>query len=436
MIRTPRPELKRGTSWLWYIMMGLYIVYSAQGLAYASGGAVSQLLLLTILGIGGVCTVLTFMAERRFPKFLYWMLGFWIMLSITFVISPKQVYAEVFHRYLDTFQQYKVSTVFCLTPFIGYYIGRRQRIPVQQWLILTGMVLVWAIVAFVKTKMSKIGVANANETNNSAYAFIYVLPFAAMLMGRYRKIALAFVAVAFAFVMAGAKRGAILCFALLLLYGLWWYYKNFKFTGWMILGMVAVLAAGGWYAQKQLETNKYLQKRLEQTEQGNTSGRDDLYVRLWDGWRDQENIVNVFVGKGSAQSVTIAGNYAHNDWLELLIDNGLLGVTVYLMLFVTAFKYIYRQKPNRYVQLSMMLVVLFWLIKTFYSMGYASMAAGISMMLLGMQMGNVRQYHEWQWRLKRWKLLNNRKRDYGVGHPSERNIPDEDDKVINEEYYD
>lgn len=69
-------------------------------------------------------------------------------------------------------------------------------------------------------------------------------------------------------------------------------------------------------------------------------------------------------------------------------------------------------------------------------MGYASMAAGISMMLLGMQMGNVRQYHEWQWRLKRWKLLNNRKRDYGVGHPSERNIPDEDDKVINEEYYD
>ena len=424
-MQTPRPELKKRTSWLWYVMMGLYIIYSAQGLAYTSGGALSQLMLLIILGIGGICMVLTFMAERHFPKFLYWILGFWIMLAVTFVVSPKQVYAEVFHRYMDTFQQFKVSTVFCLTPFVGYYIGRRQRIPVQQWLILTGLVLLWAIVAFLKTKMSKVGVANANETNNSAYAFIYVLPFAAMLMGRYRKIALAFVAVAFAFIMAGAKRGAILCFALLLVYGVWWYYKNFKFSGWMIVGIIVILIAGGWYVQRQLEKDKYLQKRLEQTEQGNTSGRDDLYSKLWTEWQNTDNVVSIFIGRGSAQSVTVAGNYAHNDWLELLIDNGLLGVTVYLMMFYTAFRYTLKNSNNRYVHLSMMIVLLFWLIKTFYSMGFASMAAGISMMLLGMQMGNIRLYQEWKWRMKRWKLLNSRKKDYGVGHPSERNIPDD-----------
>lgn len=427
MIPTPRPELTKRTSWLWYAMMGLYILYAAQGLFYTSGGLLSQFVLLAILGAGGVCMGLTLMAERRFPKFLYWVLAFWIMLSITFVISPKQVYAEVFHRYLDTFQQYKVSTVFCLTTFVGYYIGRRQRIPVQQWLVLTGLVLLWAIVAFFKTKMEKVGVANANETNNSGYAFIYVLPFAAMLMGRYRKIALVFVAIAFAFVMAGAKRGAILCFALLLVYGVWWYYRNFKFTGWMILGIVAILAAGGWYAKKQIDTNKYLQKRLEQTEQGNTSGREDLYAKLWSEWQNSKDGISVFIGKGSAQSVTIAGNYAHNDWLELLIDNGLLGVAIYFMMFFTAFKYIFKTHPNKYVQLSMMLILLFWLIKTFYSMGYASMAAGLSMMLLGMQMGNIRQYQEWQWRMKRWRLINSRRKDYGIGHPSERNIPDEED---------
>ena len=126
--------------------------------------------------------------------------------------------------------------------------------------------------------------------------------------------------------------------------------------------------------------------RLEQTLEGNSSNRDVLYAYLWDAWVNADFYTQLF-GRGIAQTVNVAGNYAHNDWLELLTDVGLLGATNYLAIFVSLFMFRKKFQTNSQEQTSFTLVLIFWLLKTIFSMGMGIMG-GISMMLLGTLIGN------------------------------------------------
>lgn len=93
-------------------------------------------------------------------------------------------------------------------------------------------------------------------------------------------------------------------------------------------------------------------------------------------------------GRGTAQTVMIAGNYAHNDWLEFLTDNGLLGALLYLTTIVSLFFYRRKIQKGSPMRCAFMIVLLFWFIKSIFSMGMGIMG-GISMMLLGTIIGNT-----------------------------------------------
>lgn len=148
--------------------------------------------------------------------------------------------------------------------------------------------------------------------------------------------AIAFLAVCFMFVMTGAKRGAIICMGAVLLYLIWWYYKDKHISLRTIASILVIITALGIGINYYFTTDDYLQQRLQQTLEGNSSHRDVLYFILWNEWLNADLVTQLF-GRGIAQTVPLAGNFAHNDWLELLTDEGLLGALIYLIIIVKFF---------------------------------------------------------------------------------------------------
>ena len=75
--------------------------------------------------------------------------------------------------------------------------------------------------------------------------------------------------------------------------------------------------------------NEYLQYRLELAAQGDTSNRDIIYSNIWNTWLNSD-FFHLLFGYGFAAYLKLSGtgNFAHNDWLEILSNFGLLGVII------------------------------------------------------------------------------------------------------------
>jgi len=97
-----------------------------------------------------------------------------------------------------------------------------------------------------------------------------------------------------------------------------------------------------------------------------------------------ENFLNLLFGFGFSASLELSGtgHFAHNDWLELLSNYGLLGVITYLALIVSVFKY--ALKPNIKIDNRMMIfaILAIWLITSMISMHYMSGSGYFKAMLL------------------------------------------------------
>ena len=87
---------------------------------------------------------------------------------------------------------------------------------------------------------------------------------------------------------------------------------------------------------------------------------------------NQQDLGNLLIGNGTYSTVRLVGNLAHNDWFELLICNGLLGLCVYLSFWISLFKYKKTLKdPLAYNVINLFFII--FLLKTFFSMSYTSM---------------------------------------------------------------
>ena len=118
-------------------------------------------------------------------------------------------------------------------------------------------------------------------------------------------------------------------------------------------------------------TDDYFVFRLEQTLEGNTSGRDDIYNQYYDFFANQTNIFNYLFGNGAYATLKVFDNYAHNDWLEIAIDNGLIIVSIFAIYWVSLILYFFKnRRVDRTMSSMLALFILIYFIKSFFSMSY------------------------------------------------------------------
>ena len=87
------------------------------------------------------------------------------------------------------------------------------------------------------------------------------------------------------------------------------------------------------------------------------------------------------LGSGANATINIAGNYAHNDWLEIAVNNGLIGIVIYVVYWISLFKTCRNAKlyPKYYLILTTFIIIVF--METLFSMSYNSQPIYITSVL-------------------------------------------------------
>lgn len=225
-----------------------------------------------------------------------------------------------------------------------------------------------------------------NRTMNMGYDFVSLLPFLMLFKRKWVPI-IVFPVLMYAVIMC-IKRGAIIIMVLFLLYFLYAYYirdvKKYRFRNSVI---VVFLILGAWSIMKDFYfQNDYLQVRMQNMVDGDINGRDYIFEKILNHWLNEAGLFEFLFGSGFCASYGIAGNYAHNDWLELLAMSGVIGPLVYFVFFVTEFRFASNVKNDSYKK-CIYAILCIWLAKTFFSMSYCAISNMPLSLLLGYLVG-------------------------------------------------
>ena len=210
-------------------------------------------------------------------------------------------------------------------------------------------------------------------TNNVGYTFVYMFPLVFFLK-KYKALQYALIIYVFYYIMISMKRGAMLIGGLCLLYFIYQIWKeSSSWKRFVLLLCVGVLSVIGMhFIADMFADSLYFQARIEQTLSGDSSGRDQIYSHLIDYFMNKTSLSQFVFGSGANATIDVSGINAHNDWLELLINQGLFGVVIYILYFVYLFKEMHQSKnyiPNHiYIAYSMIVYILF--VKSLFSMSY------------------------------------------------------------------
>lgn len=208
-------------------------------------------------------------------------------------------------------------------------------------------------------------------TNNTSYMFLSLIPFLVLFRG---KPVIQYVGLSYClyFVFIGMKRGAILIALICLCFFIYDNYKNSssKRKFFLFLLTLVFLFIGFKFISDKLFQNDYFQDRLYDTLEGNSSGRDEIYTNIWDTFLHAD-IINAIFGFGAQGSFIQTGKFAHSDWLELLINNGILGFCLYFY-FWKQYYMTWSKTNNINIKNIIGLLFLIFFIKSFFSMSYAS----------------------------------------------------------------
>lgn len=135
-------------------------------------------------------------------------------------------------------------------------------------------------------------------------------------------------------VVASLKRGGGITLAVMIAVYLFveLAYASGRHRFWYSILAVTVLAIGVAVAiQIDISLDHSLTSRLASLEADEGSGRLNIYSEAIDLIRDA-SVFELIAGRGYQSTLAIMGVTAHNDWLEVLIDYGLVGLSLYSLL--------------------------------------------------------------------------------------------------------
>ncbi len=224
-------------------------------------------------------------------------------------------------------------------------------------------------------------------TNNSAVAFLMLLPMVFLMKNNIQKWVTIMICIFF--LIMGAKRGNILAAVLPIVLFVYSMLKDSRRSGIKIVLVLALIVGGSILTYRWISNNDYLMYRIEQTQAGYSSGRNVIYAGAWHAWFNSDNIAKQLFGLGFDGILDLESTrhrHAHNDWLEVLVNYGLLGAILYFAVFITLLLQVRRIKSFR-MRMAFLSSLLIWFFKTLYSMGFTGETLSVAMISMGTALG-------------------------------------------------
>lgn len=369
------------------LILFLLIVYNSQGVLYGRGGGISQLTLVITHLIGIIYFFKSLLISSRKNLFFKAWTALLVLNIIGFIFTGNV--GNPIH-----FSMLKGVLMSLLVFYPFYYLSSKNLIKAKDLILFLLILLPITISQFylsaeqiLQERISD----STNVVNNIAYDFVWLLPYV-FLVKKQRALSITLSLIVVFFIIQGAKRGAILVGAVgvifYVLYLLRTVSRKNRIRGYFvaIVGLLVI----SFYTYNFFIQNEYLIERLQQLEQGNSSGRDVIYANLFNAWYNSDNFLTLLFGYGFASSIFLSGtgNLAHNDWLELLTNFGLVGISVYIVLFYSLYKITF--SPYWSIDKKLLLAAIFLMSfsTTLFSMGYTSGGGYLKAVLLAYLLGN------------------------------------------------
>lgn len=364
------------------VYISLLAFYSMQGTIIHTGGTIiSQLILLSTMLMGLYFTFKTFFIK---DKPIYFnglnLLFFTLVIYGVFLLISDHHYviqAKLFDN--EVSKSSYLKNIFLSFPniYTFYYFSRKGFLTddhLRKWILVFFGI---AIFRFFDNQIAAIqaDLINGNDveeiTNNMGYLFVALIPSIA-LFKRNVRLQYCLLIICMAFIVFGMKRGAIIVGVVSMLYFL---YFNLKYNNQVpkrkvIFLSFLIIIAAYFLTNYMMETSDYFLSRIEATKEGNSSGRNKIYEYFWNHFKNETNIFKFLFGNGANATLGIYINYAHNDWLELAINQGLFGIIVYMIYWLFFLLTIKSIKYNQTAKLVLTLIFISYFIETLFSMSY------------------------------------------------------------------
>ena len=210
-------------------------------------------------------------------------------------------------------------------------------------------------------------------TNNTGYLFLAIIPLLFFVKKPFVQYLL--LIICGVFIIAAMKRGAILIFALSLPLFIHSTLKTLSFRKktmvlLLIIGSVLALL---YYVSYMLDTSEFFNARLESTLEGDASNREDMYPHLLRQIFYYATPLQFLFGRGAWGTLKVSDNFAHNDWLEIGVNQGVLGIVVYIAYWI-AFYITIKCINNSAARSAVTLIMFIFLLMTMFSMSYDNMS--------------------------------------------------------------
>lgn len=374
-----------------YLYLFIIFLCMLNGTLYEAGGIVAQSLQLVLLLITFYYTIY---ANSR-----YELNGFFKVLNILLVMFTIYGLLRLFSRevlmvkgveYLVIDRIYTLKIIYLsLLPIYPFYVFTKQGLLKESTIKFCFFVfLILTIENYFISQNQKLQKAiemgsSAEEfTDNLGYTFLSLLP---AIVVFYKKPIIQYLGIIVCgfFILICMKRGPIVIFVLCLL---WFMFNNLKQVQkkrrWFIVLLSFVVVLVGIYLfNYMMTTSDYFQYRLIQTAEGDSSGRDRIYKTFFDHLKNESNPLRFLFGYGTDGTLKIAGFFAHNDWLEIAINHGLVGVVLYFFYWVVFYRTWRRTRPHPQAFMAIGLFFIIYFIATFFSMSYSCVSRCAAMVL-------------------------------------------------------
>lgn len=366
----------------------LFAIYFAQGTFYTQGSIVAQGSLAIILIISAFYFIKTLFETNNKSNFYKAWTVFILINATGFVFS-----ANIRHpNHISMFKGI-LTTSLSLYPF--YYFAQNGLLKSKHLLrffIVMLPIVIFQYFFYANMRLAEHLSNDPDIVNNIGYSFVALVPFV-FIFKKKRFYAIVSIMILLFFIIQSGKRGAFIA-GMIGLMGFIYFQlrtveKKYRYRSYLIV-FISVLALS-YFVYDTFQNNEFLIARMQKIgDEGGSSGRNIIFSNIFNAWLNSDNMFNLLFGFGFAASLNLSGlgSYAHNDWLEILSNFGIIGVFIYGFLFYTVIKYINNKEWDNDKRILLLTIVLIWIMNTFVVNSYTSMNGYIQSMFLAYLIGS------------------------------------------------
>ena len=387
------------------VYIATWCIYILQGFLYNQGtiNQVLQIVLLTWAIIVSIGVIKNVKHNPFFINMCLLLIVMYILYGIEYMMFGQK-YSYGNGGYTSSYGYLQSSLNSILPIFLFYMYSKKGYLTVNRIKNYLIIFIVTFILLYYQNYQEtlyhysvEIGSKREEFTNNVSYYFLLIIPFVFF----YKDVIIKYVfsLILMYFIIAGMKRGAIIIGGFCFIYFLLANFSSSKSWSTRILVVlitVSFLLSAYELVGSMYNSSDYFVQRVEQTMEGDISGRDEIYPKVWSGWYNSKSMLNLVLGYGANSSVKFSdGWYAHQDWLETICNNGLLGITIlvlfYMSLIITTIKS--KKCLDRQLYYSFVMMTFICIAKSFFSMSIQDMQV-CQTLLLGFFVNSYDRYRK------------------------------------------